>query len=152
MKKYIIIILLLLPALAFAGAKSFQVDSGSTLTTSLVSYYKLEDATDFYGSNNLTAAGNASFVAGKVNNAVTLDGTDDYLDGGDVMDFDYNQNLSLEAWIYPDVLTGSHNIISKYDDVNDRGYTLMQGGGDGKLRFMLANSASNRIIVDTTNI
>src|SRR3990167_4633296 len=146
MKKYIIIILLLLPALAFAGAKSFQVDSGSTLTTSLVSYYKLEDATDFYGSNNLTAAGNASFVAGNVNNAVSLDGTDDYLDGGDVMDYERTYSFSLVAWIYPDTLAGTHNIISKYDDVNERGYLIGQGGGEGKLRFILANSDTNRII------
>lgn len=34
-------------------AKSFQVDTGGTLTTNLVSYYKMEgDSTDFYGTEN----------------------------------------------------------------------------------------------------
>ena len=49
-------------------AKVFQVDSGGTLTTNLVAYYKLEDATDFWGSYNLTNNNSISFVPGKVNN------------------------------------------------------------------------------------
>jgi hypothetical protein len=53
-------------------AKQFQVDTGGTLTTSLASYFKLEDATDFYGSNNLTNVNTATFVSGKVNNALNV--------------------------------------------------------------------------------
>ncbi len=40
------------------SAKHFQVDVGSTLTTNLVSYYKfINNANDFFGSNNLTISG-----------------------------------------------------------------------------------------------
>lgn len=59
MKKILpVILLLILPLTAFA-AKTFQVDTGGTLTTGLVSYYPLEEASgltrvDFFGSNNLT--------------------------------------------------------------------------------------------------
>ncbi len=49
--------------------KHFQVDTGKTLTTGLQAYYKLEDANDFWGTNNFTNGG-ATFVTGKVNNAV----------------------------------------------------------------------------------
>jgi len=65
-------------------AKIFQVDTDGTLNTSLLSYYKLEDAKDYYGSNDLSAAGTVTYVSGKVNNAASLPGTDDYLDGGNV--------------------------------------------------------------------
>ena len=51
------------------AAKSFQVDTGGTLTTGLISYYQLEDRLDFYSTNDLTNNGSTAFVAGKVNNA-----------------------------------------------------------------------------------
>lgn len=51
-------------------AKRFIKDTGGTLTTGLVSYYRLSDTTDFYGSNNLTNNGGATFRAGKYNNGV----------------------------------------------------------------------------------
>jgi len=59
-------------------AKIFQVDTGGTLTTSLVSYWKLEDLTDFFSTNNLTGVGSPTFTAGKVGNALTLDGSTQY--------------------------------------------------------------------------
>jgi hypothetical protein len=60
-------------------AKYFQVDTTGTLTTGLVSYYKAEDATDFYGSNNLTPVGSPTYTAAKVNNGFTLNGSSQYL-------------------------------------------------------------------------
>ena len=42
----------------------------STLTTNLVAYYKLADATDATGGTTLTATGSPSYGAGKVGNAV----------------------------------------------------------------------------------
>jgi hypothetical protein len=56
-------------------SKVFQVDTGGTLTTSLISYYKLDDATDFFGSNNLTNNGSVTFVAGHVGNAASFNAT-----------------------------------------------------------------------------
>jgi hypothetical protein len=56
-------------ALTSTSAKHFQVDSGSTLTNGLTSYYKLEDTSDYYGTSTLTNNGTSSFNAGKVGNA-----------------------------------------------------------------------------------
>jgi hypothetical protein len=53
-------------------AKQFQVDTGGTLTTSLLSYFKLEAATDYYGSNDLTNHNSVTFPAGKVNNGANF--------------------------------------------------------------------------------
>lgn len=47
--------------------KAFQVDTWWTLTTWLVSYWKMEDATDYYWSNNWSNSW-VTFSAGKVNN------------------------------------------------------------------------------------
>lgn len=61
---------------AFASVKEFQVDTTGNLTTNLLNYYKLEDATDFYGGVNGTAA-NVTFDAtnGKVNNGSGYNGS-----------------------------------------------------------------------------
>ena len=53
-------------------AKKFTVDTDGTLTTNLVSYYKLEDVNDFWASYNLTNNNAATFGAGKINNAVNV--------------------------------------------------------------------------------
>ena len=50
-------------------AKHFQVDSGGTLLTNLISYYKLDDVNDYYASNNLTNNNTVTFVTGKIGNA-----------------------------------------------------------------------------------
>jgi len=52
-----------------SSTKAFQVDTSSTLTTSLQDYYKLEDTTDYWGTNNLTNNATTTFDSGKVNNA-----------------------------------------------------------------------------------
>lgn len=52
-------------------AKTFQVDTGGTLTTSLQAYYKLEDATEYYiggGTLDMTNNGTVTFASGKVSN------------------------------------------------------------------------------------
>lgn len=53
-------------------SRTFQKDTNNSLNVGLVSYYKLGDTYDFYGSNNLTNNGGATFGAGKYNNAVDL--------------------------------------------------------------------------------
>lgn len=52
--------------------KQFQVDTGGTLTTNLVAYYKLEDANDFWNSFDLTNVGSVAFNPGKIGNAADL--------------------------------------------------------------------------------
>jgi hypothetical protein len=52
--------------------KVFPVDTGGTLLTGLVAYYKLEDATEYYvggGTYDLTNENTVAFNAGLVNNA-----------------------------------------------------------------------------------
>ena len=71
MKKliYILTILgLLFPLGGFAQTKKFPVDTNGTLTTNLVSYYKLEDVNDYWASYTLTNTGTTPFNAAKINN------------------------------------------------------------------------------------
>src|SRR5579859_180079 len=52
-----------------SSSKGFQLDTNGTLTTSLKDYYKLEDANDYWSTNNLSAAGTVAYDTGKVINS-----------------------------------------------------------------------------------
>lgn len=81
-------------------AKAFQVDTGGTLTTNLRVYYKQEDLTEYYlggGTYDQTGVGSPTFAAGKVSNALTLDGSSQYttIPTGAMP---HQQNMSIAFW------------------------------------------------------
>lgn len=123
-------------------AKHFQVDTGNTLTTGLISYYKEEDANDYYASNNLTAVGGTSYVAAKINNGASFDGSGDYQKGGDVMDFDQGDSWSISCWVKRNETGASGGLVTKYDDVNDKGWAVYFNSGNG-IRVFMNSSATN---------
>jgi hypothetical protein len=99
--------------------KQFQVDTGGTLTTNLVSYYQLYEssgstATDFYDSNNGTYAGNIpNRVAGKVSFAQDFDGNDDYIT---LFNHNNDQDFSISVWVNIDDLSSRREILSNDTD------------------------------------
>jgi len=95
--------------------KQFQIDSGKTLTTSLLSYYKLDDGTDYFGTRNLTVVGNTVFGTGKVGNAAYFDGVDDGLDGGNVFNFERTDSFSVSAWVKRNT-SGTSDFIAGNED------------------------------------
>src|SRR4051812_20677489 len=69
-------------------AKHFQVDSLSSLLTGLQAYFKAEsDMADYYGSAGTGVTTNATFSSGKVNNAMTDNGSQMKAAFGNVLNF-----------------------------------------------------------------
>lgn len=125
----IAVIASLVPLSAGAVTKQFQVDTGGTLTTSLVAYYKMEDATDFWSTNNLSNVNSVSFVAGKVNNAGSFNGTSNYLQKSGVISTSTN-NYSFFMWVYvPTTSEKGCFFHNGTDDLN--GYSIGVGTGSG---------------------
>lgn len=99
-------------------AKVFQVDTGGTLTSSLISYYKLEDVNDFYSTNNLTNNNTATFVTGKVNNCVNLvSASSQYLSITDAAQtgLDLNSDFSIFGWFLTNTANAYQFIATKND-------------------------------------
>lgn len=98
-------------------AKRFQVDTGGTLTTSLLGYWKLDETSggvlDFYSTNNGTVAGNPTQGAsGKIQYAITFDGTGDYVDfGTGFANFGKTSAFSASFWLKTS--TGGATYFSK---------------------------------------
>lgn len=78
-----------------AGNSNF----GTLTTNSLVSYYRLDDLTDDFDSNNLTNYGSTTFVAGKYGNCATFNGTTQYLQKSSVLST-ATTNISMFGWVY----------------------------------------------------
>jgi len=97
-------------------AKVFEHDTGGTLTTGLISYYKEEDATDYYDSHNLTDVGTPTYVAAKVNNGVHfVSANGQYQDGGNVADFNFERTspFSVSLWAKRNEQSSLYSLVSK---------------------------------------
>lgn len=124
-------------------SKVFPVDTGGTLTTSLVSYYKLSDVTDFYSTNNMTNINSATFVSGKIGNALQPARTGaKYLKKTGVISTSVN-NLSVSVWVF---ITASN----QYGGIFHNG-TAGNGWGLGVATGVSQAAGSNRITVYTNN-
>ena len=116
------------------------------------------------GSTGILTATNASFVAGKVNNAVSLTHTGTNVSGlvtaanPSNFSFEYNQPFSLAAWVYRNANTEEDDVIGKEDPSNSfKGYALWftdtSGQGNCAASCLVADfenaTGSNRIQVAT---
>lgn len=111
--------------------------SFGTLTAgSLVSYYRLEDTADSFGTNTLTNYGGTTFVAGKYGNAASFNGTTQYLQTSVLSSA--TTNISMFGWVYiPDTSRQGAFFANGYDN----GYTVGIGGTD------ISNNGNDLILV-----
>jgi concanavalin A-like lectin/glucanase superfamily protein len=96
-----------------AHATTFQVDSSGTLTTNLVSYYKLDtDGTDSFGTNTLTNNGSVSFSSGKISNAADggSSNTSKSLTTSSTLGID-GGNFSMNFWVNVTTAPTSGNLV-----------------------------------------
>lgn len=122
----------------------------STLNTNLVAVYKAENnANDSLGIYNGTAVGGLTYTSGISGNAFNLNGTNAYVQLGDVMDIG-TSSCSYSAWFNASATTGSYSLISK----------TYAGIGAGRLRctivngkvvFAFAITVPTNIIIETIN-
>ncbi|HWB93109.1 MAG TPA: LamG domain-containing protein, partial [Puia sp.] len=109
------------------------------------------------GNTGTLTASNASFVAGKINNAVSLTHTGT-TSGGLVnianpsnFNFDYNQPFSLSAWVYRTSNANENDIVEKEDPSNGYiGYGILFNPGSNSLYAEVQKSSSTGIQVSTT--
>ncbi len=103
------------------------------------------------GSGTGTEAWNAG-TTGKFNSSLGLDGTDDTVNMGNVLNFNYNQPFSVSFW-EKTTTSGSMSFIAKQDSNSPYSGWNIQSGGS-YIFFQLVNnygSSSTKVEVSTTN-
>lgn len=103
-------------------------------------YYKCDNAlTDSVGGLDITANGGMGYATGKINQALSLDGVNDY--GSFPNDsFSFTSSFTYRVWINPDAFSGNKYIFCNYKSSPAVGYGLYLGGS--QLYFFISNSGS----------
>jgi CSLREA domain-containing protein len=116
-----------------------------------VSWYRAEgNANDFADGNNGTLQGGATFAAGEVGQAFSLNGTDAFVEIPDSPSLSVTGAITLEAWINPNSVTGLHEIISKYDSsISQESWALLVMDGVVRAEFLGSGDGVLARVVDT---
>ena len=103
-----------------AQSTAFQVDCVAT-PAGMINWYPGDgNANDIQGGRNGTLRNGASFAAGKVLQAFRLDGSNDYVDVGDL---DLPATFTIDAWIRPSGFpSGFPHILDKDSVTDERSY------------------------------
>jgi hypothetical protein len=117
--------------LLLAGAPARAQDA----YTGAVAHWTLDEtsgalAHDVVGGRNgdLVNMEQSDWTAGKVHGALSFDGVNEFVNGGD-WEF-VSTGFTFTAWVYPaDPVPGDQNILSKYLG-NERSYVIRIGGND----------------------
>lgn len=96
------------------------------------------NANDIIGANHGTLVNGATFAPGMVGQAFSLDGTNDYVDVGDV---DLPATFTIDTWIRPNNVTAYQTIVSKDNNDTLRSY-FFQLEATGTLVGSVRNSIS----------
>ena len=119
-------------------AKHFQIDTGGTLTTSLVSYYKMEsDSTDFFGANNGTDTASPTYSSGngKVNNGVGITSSQKISLGTSVGQFGTGDFSVAFWWKGSTNAAVNDTLITNSDYTGDSAWEFHRNGSGTGLTF-----------------
>jgi len=119
------------------------------LWNGLQAYYTADNTpNDALGNYNGTLVNGATYGTGIINQGFILDGVNDYVDLGNVLDFDASTPFSFSFWVQNTTLT-DRAIMGKWSGSNT-GYLIFMISG--KLRFSLSNNVSTNLLrIDTVN-
>ena len=127
----------------------FYVDPSNPLWDGLLAYYRSDNTPNDVTGNgyNGTLVNGATYGTGIINQGFSLDGVNDYVDMGNVLDFDGSTPFSISTWVYLDSLSGVRMLVSKQDTgVSKIGYSIFYY--NGSFDCILANNrTTNNIYV-----
>lgn len=124
------------------------------LSDNLVSYYKLDEssgnASDSVGSNTLTNVGTATYSSAKINNGIDLNGSSQYLNGGNVL------NLTTGAWTFSAWIkvttTGSFEFVGGKSESAGTSDWYMRVTNGNKAEIQFRNGASSNQVVGAVTV
>ena len=120
----------------------------------MVSYWTFDDedlsgstVTDTYGNNDGTNNGATTGQTGKVGEAFSFDGSDDYVDIGEILGYGATDAHTITAWINVPNPNTFQGIVGRQDNDQIPGYQLSTGGWDneGEIFYAFVDDASESV-------
>jgi hypothetical protein len=127
------------------------------LSDGLLGYWKMDEtsgnAADASGNGN-TLVNNSTtpFTGAKFALGAEFDGSTDFFDATDNAAYSQTGSVTLTAWIIPDSVTGSHNIVGKWDGSNES-YLLSTEGDELRMYVETGNhqtTTAANLAINTT--
>jgi len=114
----------------------YNVNNTPGSTNDMVLYLPLDDdSLDQSGNSNNGTNNGATFVSGQINEGLSFDGIDDYVDCGNDASLDIRDELTIEAWIKPDTVSKAYYHSSIVDRGNSYWFLILNTGKLAFLRF-----------------
>jgi hypothetical protein len=134
------------------GGAGLSGEVGDPGILGLKGHWRLDEGTgtsaaDLSGTGNIGTLTSASWSAGKVNNAVSFNGTTSYVNMGSSSSLEATDALTLSAWIFP-TGPGSDNTVGG-TIINKEGEYELFRLPDGSIRWVLANTNPGWTMVNT---
>ena len=123
---------------------AFSSFAYSDLRTDLVSYWKFDEtsgttASDSVGSNDGTVSG-ATWVSGKINNGLSFDGNNDYVEVPDsiTLDITTNNAMTFNFWHYGAFSTRNSRFLFKgtSGDAVDIDFLITRAGTTNQVEIL----------------
>ncbi len=138
-----------------ASVTGFLVDNAGTLTTSLISYWKLDETSgtriDSKGSNNMTVTNGVSYAGGKMGNAGVFTeaaGAEDrasqtYLQVADNASISAGDtNFTFGGWVYMGAKSHDMSIVAKGDSGAANEFNLKYNSSSDRFEFWVHNGSA----------
>jgi hypothetical protein len=130
--------------LLFALSPATRAD----LTTSLVSYWKLDEASgnavDVHGSNNLTDTNTVGAGTGKINGArdFELDSSEYFTIADNAALSGSDRDIAMTAWVNMETKAAAMRIVSKYGSSGSREYALLYNSVSDRFEFQVSSNGT----------
>lgn len=114
-----------------------------SLTRGLVGYWRFDDdsdtttAIDSALNNDGSFNGTPSYVSGYINQALSLNGTDEYVNIGNPLTQQDGSGFTISGWFYFDNLTSDHGLVSQWDGSGNHGYLLRYLNSNSTMDFYI---------------
>ena len=93
----------------------------------------LDSTSNNHDSTTVTVTTQGSAI-GKINGADELSPVDEHVEVPDDVNLDISTNITVQAWVNLDVVTGEQSIVSHHDHGNNEGYYLYYKSSDFEFR------------------
>jgi len=125
--------------------------ASNPLWNNLVAYYTGDNTpNDAKGTANGTLVNGATYATGKINNALSFDGTNDYSTFGNNIDLTGLAPFSFNFWVSPTAATANAVFFSKYDGT--KGYLIRKSADGNYVNLAILSSGSSYISVSSNSI
>ncbi len=134
-----------------------SASTSQSISTGLLGHWKLDEGSGTTASDSSgngyhgTLVNGPSWVDGRFEKALSFDGVDDYVDGGQVLDFERTDPFSVSVWFKKSQSGHFDGLVSRMDATgpNYRGW-LLSIPGDDIVRFQLRSTETSAMQVSTT--